>query len=829
LLSRAPQRLRHITVLAKRVFTLGTATAVLVASLTTLPAAPVVAATTLPSWSPVSEISTGNKSAGTLQIAVDPTGLATAIWRIYNGSKDIIQASTSQNGGEWTDIVPISNLTDANSSPAIVVNDFGLVTAVWQSESIFSTTSVIQYSTSQSGGEWTAPTALSSVGGASRNPQIAVDANGRATAVWSGHNGSNYVIQARSSLNGAAWDDSYTISKPGQTSLNPQVAGNQAGLTTAVWTSNYGSTTEIQTSTSQSGGTWSATPTTISNPAQRSSSPQITVGLNGRATAVWSSDNGTGNVIQTSTSLRNGPWDATTTTISDPTLYSDSPQVTADPNGRTTAVWFTEVAGTDRTVIQSSNSQNGVWPDQPVPISDPSQSSDDPRIIADSNGLATAIWSTSVASSTVIQTRAAQSGGTWSDTVTISGTDQSSSSPDIAVEATSHATVLWTARTGNENFIQSKKTMDAFRTTTAPTITGTVKVGHTLAAHMSRWWTWSPAPTSLTYAWSEFGSDAILGSEETYTLTAGDSGKHIVVTVTAERAGYASTEVTSASTAAVAPGAFETTPTPTISGTAQVGQLLTANVGTWPADTTFAYAWRQIGSDTVLATANTYTPASTDQGKYLTVAVTASLTGYYDAVATSAPSAVVAVGAFGTPVAPTMTGTAQVGQELRVNTGVWASGATFTYLWKRSGTTTVGSAEKYTPVAADIGKTLSVTVTATRAGFTTLTTPAAVTAAVLGKPFTTAPTPTVTGRTTTGSTLTAVTGAWAPSRSVVFTYVWKRATGVDGTPAPIARATSKTYKLVAADKGKYVSVTVTASLAGYARTSRTSAATLMAN
>ena len=459
-----------------------------------------------------------------------------------------------------------------------------------------------------------------------------------------------------------------------------------------------------------------------------------------------------------------------------------------------------------------------------------------------------------------------------------------------------------------------------FTTTTTPSISGTAQVGQTLTAHISRWWTWSPIPTTISYAWTRSGSADVLGTDDTYLPTMADIGSTLVVTVTGDRLGYASAVVTSLPTATVVPSTFASIPTPTITGTAQVGGALSSNTGTWPSDTTFAYAWRQIGAATILGTTSTYTPTAADLGKYLTLTVTASLTGYSDAVVTSAPtSAVVAgilsntvapsitgtaqvgtalssntgtwpsdttfayawrqvgaatilgtlstytpvatdlgklltltvtasltgytdtavtsaptiavvAGVFSNTVAPTITGTAQVGQRLTASTGAWASGASFTYSWRRSGTTApVGTASTYTPVAADIGKTLSVTVTATRAGYTTATTPARTTTAVLGRAFTTSPTPTISGTTTTGSTLTAATGTWNPSASVTYTYVWSRATGIAGVLTPISGAKSKTYTLVAADKGKYLTVTVTATLTGYATTSKTSARKLMSN
>jgi hypothetical protein len=341
---------------------------------------------------------------------------------------------------------------------------------------------------------------------------------------------------------------------------------------------------------------------------------------------------------------------------------------------------------------------------------------------------------------------------------------------------------------------------------------------------MTRWWTWSPTPTTVTYVWKRSDTGAVLGTDDTFVPTAAETGATLFVTATAERAGYASTEVTSAVTAAVAPGTFKSPPTPTISGTAQVGQRLTANLGTWQEEATFAYAWRQVGSNTVLGTSNTYMPVAADQGKYLIVSVTASRAGYTNAVVRSDPSAAVAVGVFANPVAPTITGTAQVGKPLIAAAGTWATGATLAYSWKRSGSTSViGTAATYTPVSADIGTTLTVTVTATRAGFTTAISPGATTAVVLGLPFTSSPAPTITGIKTVGSTLTAVTTGWNPNAGVTFTYVWKRADSSSGAATTISGATAMTYKVLAADAGKYLTVTVTAKKTGYANTTVTSA------
>lgn len=70
-------------------------------------------------------------------------------------------------------------------------------------------------------------------------------------------------------------------------------------------------------------------------------------------------------------------------------------------------------------------------------------------------------------------------------------------------------------------------------------------------------------------------------------------------------------------------------------------------------------------------------------------------------------------------VAPAITGTAQVGQVLTVSDGTWAGvpAPTYSYQWNRDGVRIENAVEStYTPVAADVGATLTATVTATNAG-----------------------------------------------------------------------------------------------------------------
>ncbi|MCU1532138.1 MAG: hypothetical protein JWO49_1709, partial [Arthrobacter sp.] len=169
---------------------------------------------------------------------------------------------------------------------------------------------------------------------------------------------------------------------------------------------------------------------------------------------------------------------------------------------------------------------------------------------------------------------------------------------------------------------------------------------------------------------------------------------------------------------------------------------------------------------------------------------------------------------------PAITGTARVGSTLTAKAGTWAPApVTLKYQWKANGVSIAGAtAATYKPLAAHVGKKLTVTVTGTKTGYTATAKTSAATAAVAAALALTAPVPGITGTAKVGSTLTAKAGIWGPA-PVTLTYRWK-ANGLS-----IAGATAATYKPVAAHAGKKLTVTVTGTKTGYATTARTSAAT----
>jgi hypothetical protein len=260
-----------------------------------------------------------------------------------------------------------------------------------------------------------------------------------------------------------------------------------------------------------------------------------------------------------------------------------------------------------------------------------------------------------------------------------------------------------------------------------------------------------------------------------------------------------------------------TAPTPTISGTARVGQKLTAAAGTWgPAPVSLSYQWLRNGSAISGATKSTYTLTASDSGDRVSVRVTGTKAGYTTASRTSASKAV-AAGSL-TAKSATLSGSAKVGKKLAAQTGTWGPAPVkLSYQWLRDGKAIKGATKStYLLSASDRGHRVSVRITGSKTGYTTVSKTS--TSKTVAAGTLTVKKPTVSGTAQVGRTLTAKAGKGTPS-GIRYSYQWLR----DGKT--IKGATKTTYTLKSADRGSRITVKVTGSKAGYASDSAVSSAT----
>ena len=212
--------------------------------------------------------------------------------------------------------------------------------------------------------------------------------------------------------------------------------------------------------------------------------------------------------------------------------------------------------------------------------------------------------------------------------------------------------------------------------------------------------------------------------------TDSDEGKAIKVEVTfTDDAGNDET-LTSAATDAVAAAPTPNSPatgTPTITGTAQVGETLTADTsGIADADgltdVSFTYQWMADGADISGATGSTYTLADSEEGTSVKVEVSfTDDAGNDESLTSAATDAVAAAPTPNTPATgtPTITGTVQVGETLTADTSGIADedglgSVQYEYQWLADDADISGATNAtYTLVAEDEGKAVKVEVSFT--------------------------------------------------------------------------------------------------------------------
>ena len=371
--------------------------------------------------------------------------------------------------------------------------------------------------------------------------------------------------------------------------------------------------------------------------------------------------------------------------------------------------------------------------------------------------------------------------------------------------------------------------------TAPPAATGSPVVGRVLTAAAGTWT--GVTPMRFSYRWrrcNASGGDCheTAAQGQAYRLSSSDLGRTLRVLTSARNASGTAAALSNPTAVVVKPASVpapQASSAPRISGTAQPGQQLRGDRGSWRnSPTGFTYSWLRCDRAGAHCAAipgahqTVYSVASGDVGHTLRFEVDAR-NGGGTTKAFSAPSALVIPAA---PVAksppanttkPTISGTAQEGQTLTGSPGTWTNSPTkYRYWWRRcdrggNSCDNIGSAHAttYRLTSNDIGHTIRFRVKATNGdGSADATSGATAVVRAAAKPESTSP-PTISGTPEQGKTLAGSRGTWTHSPSS-FDYAWLRCDRNGNNCAPIGGANNSTYVLTSADVGATVRFRVTA-------------------
>lgn len=373
-----------------------------------------------------------------------------------------------------------------------------------------------------------------------------------------------------------------------------------------------------------------------------------------------------------------------------------------------------------------------------------------------------------------------------------------------------------------------------------PTISGIPKVGQSLSTNNqeSMWDDGDFGDQDLVfdYQWMN-GEDAILGATgPSYILTEDEIGGNISLFIEAENS-VDDGDVTTEQTAPVAENYPPPTNTvaPTITGTAEIGEELTAHDGTWTGNgreiTDYLYTWLRNNVPIPDEDGSTYEVQGADIGKVIKLMVTSVSDGGQTAATSVATSAVPDIPPENT-VAPVVTGFTVAGQTLTTTNGTWISNGTaitgFTYQWKRGGVNISGATGNTRVLAAgDIAANMTCQVTAQHAAgnVSALSNSVGPVDAAFTSPVNTV-LPVISGTLIETNLLSTTDGTWTTNGQSIsdYDYQWRR------DNSPISGATNNTYTLVTADVGHVIDVVVTAiNAAGSTSAVSLDTATIVAN
>jgi hypothetical protein len=157
----------------------------------------------------------------------------------------------------------------------------GTATAVWRDGA------VVAAQRPWASAAWSAAKPISSSVADPSQIELATDAGGKAIAVWVSYS----VVQAAVRPAAAAWQPSQNLSVVGARA--PRVAIGGQGDAVVVWDRAIDASSAVVEATRRpSGGYWQLPPTVLSDPAHRSTGPDVVLDADGNALAAWSDDDG---------------------------------------------------------------------------------------------------------------------------------------------------------------------------------------------------------------------------------------------------------------------------------------------------------------------------------------------------------------------------------------------------------------------------------------------------------------------------------------------------------------------------------------------------------
>jgi predicted enzyme related to lactoylglutathione lyase len=383
------------------------------------------------------------------EVAIDPAGDAVAVWYEPGG---VFSCRYTPTDG-WGEVVWIG--AEAEGKAAVAIDADGAALAAWSFSWV--ETEIVSRE-SKASGEWDQQQTISDGGGEAFNPQISMGADGSAMAVWQESDGTEYGIWSNRYTRLDGWR---TYAEPTETgighAINPQVAVDPQGNAVAVWEQASGTRLDIWSNRYMPSAGWGAAQRIETEDEGFALSPQVAVDAQGNAVAVWEQSDGTRLDIWSNCYTPSNGWGSAGRIETEEGGDASRPHVAVDARGNAIAVWE-----------QFDGTRYGIWSNRYTPSRGwgtaepitPNDATDalEPRVAVDPRGNAVSVWRQSGTTGDGIWSNRYTPSVGWGSAQRIDSDHTGArGAPRVAIDANGNAIAVWSMSGGSGDGVWSNR------------------------------------------------------------------------------------------------------------------------------------------------------------------------------------------------------------------------------------------------------------------------------------------------------------------------------------------------------------------------------------
>jgi len=331
-------------------------------------------------------------AASQVQIAIGADGNGIAVWRQMTGTKNSILTNRYVAGAGWGN-AELLETDDAGgaATPQIAIGVDGNAIAIWRQ--VTNTKYSILANRYISGTGWAGPVLLETDdAGIAEAPQIAIDGNGNAIAVWRQITNTMDSILANRYVSGTGWGNAELLeTEDSYAAFDPQIAINAHGNAVAIWAQNDAAGANIFFNCYEVGTGWDGPGLLETDDAGAADYPQIAIGADSNAIAIWKQITNTQYSILANYYVSGTGLAGVELLETDDAGAAEFPQIALDVNGNAIAVWAQNTGVTVSIFANLYVSGTG-WAGPVLLETDDANNAYDPQIGFDASGNAVVVW-----------------------------------------------------------------------------------------------------------------------------------------------------------------------------------------------------------------------------------------------------------------------------------------------------------------------------------------------------------------------------------------------------------------------------------------------------